>query len=275
MTSHIITTQVKTTAQLTSGKIVQKRMILADVFKLSLEHSRISRLSQPGQFVNIKVSDHLTPLLRRPFSITAVNAEAGRFEILFKVIGEGTMRLSRLEPGEMINLIGPLGNSFSISSQTKRALLVAGGLGIAPLAFLLQHLSQLEIKKTLFWGNQTKALFLAYPEIKHSCLELFYTTDDGSMGYHGLVTDFFAEEIPKFEHEAVQIFACGPNPMLKKIQQVATQHGIDCQLSLETLMGCGFGACMGCNVQSASGESYFYTCSDGPVFNAKDIKVDG
>ena len=258
------------------GRILKNEQILPFLYQLRIQHQGIADLSSPGQFVNIKVSDDLAPLLRRPFSISSSDRKNGWFEILFQVFGKGTEILSRFEPGVEIDFLGPLGNSFRIKDTLKNSILIAGGVGIAPLKFLSEQLNRKKIKTTLFWGAQSAEMIKSYSDLlpDDNCKK-YFSTEDGSLGYQGFITELFLEKIKIFDKNSSAVFSCGPNPMLKKVKEIACNNSIPCQVSMETMMGCGFGACMGCNVL-ASGENvaYYYVCTDGPVFNAEDIVFD-
>ncbi|MCD4665503.1 MAG: dihydroorotate dehydrogenase electron transfer subunit [Bacteroidales bacterium] len=190
------------------------------------------------------------------------------------MLGKGTEMLADYNSGDKIDFLGPLGNGFSIPERLDYAILIAGGLGVAPLLFLSQELSSQKIATTLFCGNRTKETFVCTKEFDELGVNHFFATDDGSSGFKGTVTELFQKEINNFKNSAAQIYACGPNPMLQKIKQIAQQYNMECQMSLETKMACGFGTCMGCNVNSTSPTELFkYVCKDGPVFNSKEIEL--
>lgn len=276
MTTNKILLRCQNLAHLSTGYLIQKKQIGPNFIKLRIEHYETAQKSLPGQFINIQVADNIIPLLRRPFSINSVNREEGWFEVLFNVIGDGTKILANKEIGAEIDFLGPLGNTFKIPENFEHAVLIAGGLGIAPFEFLSQYLKLKKKHITLFWGNQSQEYFAYFKNFEALVDEYFFATDDGSIGFKGTVAELFLNKIQKSEGESVLIYACGPNPMLKKIQEIVGNKKIACQVSLETKMACGFGVCMGCNIKSAqSNTSYFYVCQDGPVFNIEDIEISG
>jgi dihydroorotate dehydrogenase electron transfer subunit len=202
------------------------------------------------------------PLLRRPFSIHRVNR--GQIAFLFNIVGRGTEWLAHRRQGDFLDLLGPLGKGFSVHPRSYHLLLVAGGIGIAPLVFLAQKSLDNGYSLTLLLGAKTASLL--YPKaLLPSEIELALVTEDGSAGKQGLVSDF----IPNFSAKADQIFACGPVPMY---QAMATQNqpgGKSIQVSLEARMGCGLGACYGCTIKTKGGLKQ--VCKHGPVFELEDI----
>lgn len=242
-------------------------MILKDfeiikIEALGLHHYRIrlfapglTSIAKPGQFLHIRINDGIDPLLRRPFSIHRIVDDG--VEILFRVVGKGTRLLSKKRVGERLNLLGPLGNGFRIR-EDKGVVLVAGGIGIAPLFFLAEKLTKSKHPLTLLIGAKTKGEILCEDELRGLGVDVRIATEDGSYGNRGLVTDLLHTLHP------THIYACGPVSMLKKVTEFAKWNGISCQVSLETRMGCGVGACLGCAVKI--GSSYKYVCRDGPVF---------
>lgn len=264
------------THQLTIGTVLENKQIVSDVFKIRIHHPEIAYNAQPGQFVNIRVTNSIVPLLRRPFSFYQVNQNEGWFEILFKVVGTGTECLSRYQVGTEIDFIGPLGNSFSIPPGINHAVLIAGGLGIAPLNFLSQSLLRKNVRNSLFWGNSTESLFAAQQSFLDRFDKYFLSTDDGSKGFHGTVTQLFEKKLEQFENQGVHLFACGPTPMLKKLKEIALSYQMPCQVSLETIMACGIGVCMGCSIPVAGADNkYYYVCKNGPVFKVEEIDLNG
>ena len=228
----------------------------------------IAREAQPGQFVMVRCGKECT--LPRPFSIHQVNDE-GDMALFFAVWkdGKGTSWLSQRQVGENIDLLGPLGNGFSINPTSQNLLLVAGGIGIAPLFFLADEALNKGYPVTLLLGAATAAQL--YP--RHwlpSEAKLITTTEDGTNGQKGMITDL----LPDFIGWADQIFACGPTPMYRNM---ATKHHQllkhkPVQISLEVRMGCGLGVCYGCTVKTKSGLKQ--VCKDGPVFDLDDILWD-
>jgi dihydroorotate dehydrogenase electron transfer subunit len=229
---------------------------------MEVEAAEIASAAHPGQFVMVRTAWGHDPLLRRPFSIHQVNGRQIAF--LFKMVGRGTEWLAHRRQGDFLDLLGPLGKGFSIHPRSYHLLLVAGGMGIAPLLFLAQRALDNSHSVTLLLGARTASLL--YPEaLLPPKVELVLVTEDGSAGKQGLGSDF----MPDFSPKADQIFACGPVPMY---QAMATQNqlgGKSIQVSLEARMGCGLGACYGCTIKTRGGLKQ--VCKDGPVFELEDI----
>jgi dihydroorotate dehydrogenase electron transfer subunit len=222
----------------------------------------IAAAARPGQFVNVRATGLSDPLLRRPFSICAVDRAAGTFSILIKVIGPGTRLLAALPPGAPVDMLAPLGKSFEWT-WARRMMLVAGGVGIAPMLFLAQEVRERQpdpAPEIIFcYGARTAGEFVLLDRIAPLEDRLVLTTDDGSRGERGLVTAaaerFFAPDL--------SIFTCGPNPMMNDLLRRMRRAGLEGQVSLENQMGCGIGACQGCVVPTRRG--YIRICCDGPV----------
>ncbi len=250
------------------AKVIKNIEVAPKYYKISLSSAKIAQAALPGQFLEAKVADTSEVLLRRPFSIHRVCANI--IEILYEVKGKGTQWLSRVRPGQSLDIIGPLGNGFNYQSSVVRRpsfVLVAGGMGVAPLLFLAQKLKG---KNTLVLiGARTKKQILCESEFKKLGYQVKIATDDGSKGFQGRVTDLLRSQLSTVNCELLTIYACGPKPMLRAISAVAGRYNIDAQASLEEHMACGIGACLGCVVKTEEG--FKRVCKDGPVFNAKEI----
>ncbi|MBN1299681.1 MAG: dihydroorotate dehydrogenase electron transfer subunit [Melioribacteraceae bacterium] len=221
---------------------------------------------KPGQFCNIKVSESDYPLLRRPFSIC--DAEGNNIYFMFDVHGEGTRLLSRKKQGDLIDLIAPLGNGFGIDDDYDTAVLIAGGIGAAPFPYLTRILKGSK-KIVTYIGGRSSELVLKYG------LENFSTaTDDGSEGFQGNVVQLFESKFEMLKSSDIKVFACGPNPMLRAVKNFCSERGINCEVSVECAMACGFGICQGCPIEKSEVDgSYLLVCKDGPVFNINDIVI--
>jgi len=255
--------------------VVQIDEVARGIFLMRLENPAISRAAQPGQFVNVRVRDEAIPLLRRPFSVCHTDRDAGTFDLLWKIYGSATELMTRARPGDRFNVLGPLGSGFSISSTTKNAIVIAGGLGVAPMPLLVESLREkrIQVKAQIgarrsdeLWGEEIFESLGAHV----SC-----ATDDGSRGHKGFVTSLLQEELKK--NREFEVFACGPMPMLAKVSQICLEAQVNAQLSVETMMGCGFGICMGCPMIPAKGVKehgrYLLACLDGPVFRAGEVAL--
>ncbi len=242
-------------------KIIQNKNIKGKYFHCVLDAPLLGKRAKPGQFIEIKVTDGLEPLLRRPISIHRV--DRGKVELLYEVVGVGSEKLAGRKSGEMLDIIGPLGNGFSL----KAAILVAGGMGTAPLLFLAEKLSKPPI---VLIGAKTKDHIHCESEFKKLGCEVKISTDDGSSGFHGKVTDLLVD-ILRFERckREFAICSCGPKAMLKRISEISEEFDCPAEISLEEHMACGIGACLGCVVQTDAG--FKRVCKDGPVFDATEI----
>jgi dihydroorotate dehydrogenase electron transfer subunit len=243
----------------------------ADYYLFSIDSPEIAREAQPGQFLMIKVSESVYPLLRRPLSIHSRNK--GIIEIFFKVSGLGTGILSQKRANEPLDIIGPLGKGFTIDCglKGKCAFLVGGGRGIAPLMFLAQELRSQAVSTKILYGGQTLDDLPLRENFKKEGFDIFCSTDDGSFGLKGFVTDLLQRELERTPPAA--IFSCGPDAMMSKVAGVALSRHIPAQFSLETHMGCGFGACWGCvkRIRRDSKVGWVKICEEGPVFEAEEI----
>lgn len=253
------------------AKLLYNERVGANYLHCAFYAPAIAQKAQPGQFVNIKVAQAAEPLLRRPFSIHRINGS--RIELLYEVIGKGTEILSQKIAGEYLDIIGPLGNGFDYQASISHRylpILVAGGIGVAPLLFLAKKLITYNLKLiTVLIGAKTKSHILCEKEFKQLGCAVKVSTDDGSKGFKGKVTDLLNKELSAVGCRLSALYACGPKPMLKEISSISKECNLPAQLSLETHMACGFGACLGCAVNTIEG--YKRVCKDGPVFGAEQI----
>jgi dihydroorotate dehydrogenase electron transfer subunit len=226
-----------------------------------LESPQIASAAQPGQFAMVQCGEDT--LLRRPFSIHQVDEDKNSLALLFSVVGRGTHWLSLSQTGDKIDLLGPLGNGYSIDPTSSKLLLVAGGIGIAPLYFLAQEALKGKYSVTLLYGTADSKRLSITPEIK-----LASATEDGTVGHRGMITDL----LPEYIDWADQVFACGPSLMYRAMAKMAELKSKPVQISLEVRMGCGLGVCYGCTVKTKSGLKQ--VCKDGPVFELNDITWD-
>lgn len=233
---------------------------------LGFKADRIAAEAHPGQFVMIRPGDGIYPLLRRPISIH--DARDAVVEIYFQQAGIGTAILGQKEQGDSLDVIGPLGKGFhlELTAGEKNVALIGGGRGIAPLYFLAQRLRGLEINPLIFYGGKTQADIPVERRFAEDNFEVRLSTDDGSAGFKGLVTDLFRASLQEFSPS--KIFACGPEAMMAKIARIAKERNIAAEFSLEAIMGCGFGACWGCvrKIRTGNKEEWAKICEEGPVF---------
>lgn len=226
--------------------------------------SNMALNSQPGQFVMIRVSSSFDPFLRRPFSIFQVNGD--KISIFYKIVGKGTKIMSSWEKGQIVDILGPLGKGFSICDK-KSVLLVAGGMGIAPLAFLASTLLKKNCNFQVIWGVEHRMDDRLIEILSKIVKNLIIYTKDGSFGKKGLASDGLKWALEKERPD--YMYACGPLAMLKAIFYIAKDEKTFLEVCLESQMACGIGACLGCVIQGRSGP--FKVCQEGPVFKAENI----
>jgi dihydroorotate dehydrogenase electron transfer subunit len=254
--------------------------IAPDHYKMTVDISESRANITPGQFIMALCSDDTTPLLRRPFGIHRV-AEKGktrRMDILYKVVGPGTRNLSLRKPGRTLDIIGPLGNGFDLraGSLPERAVLVAGGRGVAPLFELASRLREKKIKTDVLIGACDKKHILCVNDFKRLGCRLEVATEDGSSGKKGFVTDLLEVLLKHNAGEKTYLYCCGPKEMLRAAFLNAKRSAVPAWGSFEEYMACGIGACMSCAVRVKTGKGkggweYKMACKDGPVFNLDDI----
>ncbi|NLD49982.1 MAG: dihydroorotate dehydrogenase electron transfer subunit [Clostridiaceae bacterium] len=246
--------------------------IAKSIYRMTIESEYISQNALPGMFVNVKCSEGINALLRRPISICSVDRDKSTFDIIFQIKGIGTEYLSQTKPGSQVDLIGPLGKPFDISDEYKSIAVVGGGIGIFPLLFLLREKKNAE--KAAFLGFRSIDYVVVTEEFKAASNSLFISTDDGSFADKGIVTISLENELEKKKYDI--IYTCGPMPMIRKVVQIAKDKGIKCQVSLEQRMGCGIGACLVCACKTGTDENWKYShvCKDGPVFWSNEVIFD-
>lgn len=251
------------------------KQIASGTFLMGFRSSGIAAEATPGQFVMVRVGKGMDPLLRRPFSICGVQ-EKDLVTILYRVVGKGTALLSQTGKGESLSVLGPLGTGFTFPRKEHKPVLVAGGMGIAPLLFLTRAMKHANMN---FLAGFALARDIVDPDqTGHSPMEISLATDDGSRGYRGTVMDLLEEYLKRSEPagDPMALYSCGPLPMLKKVASAAMNYEIPCQVSLETVMACGLGACQGCVVPAFSkeGKVFRHVCKDGPVFSSTTVDWD-
>jgi dihydroorotate dehydrogenase electron transfer subunit len=255
------------------GTIVSVESIMGDALLVSVTAPQhvVQRLL-PGQFFNIicRFPTSLDPLLRRPYSVFRVDQEASTLTFLVRPFGRGSAWLADRKPGEVIGLLGPLGNSFTINERAERLLMLAGGVGVAPLVMLSDEATARGLDVVFVMGASNEDGLLAPVELSTG-VEFLAATDDGSRGHHGLATDVVADYVTW----ADQIFACGPEPMYRTLRDVVNPRRVNrkppVQISVERGMACGLGACLGCVVETRRG--MIASCVQGPVFDLDDLVI--
>ena len=271
------------------SQVVSNRRVGPGWYVLRLREPTITRLSKPGMFVQILCADDeaVDPLLRRPFSVYCVDEAEDTYDVLYTTVGRGTRWMAAIpengsspENGEpvYVDVLGPLGNTFSEPETGERVYLVGGGVGVAPLYFFAKRLLEREDPPeiTFCMGARSSDLLQGADEFRALAVRTEVATDDGSEGFHGRVTGLF-RSLRESDRAAgasgkVRVYGCGPQGMNEALRALATEGGLDCEICLESLMGCGFGICFGCvaPIRGAPEEDYANRriCFEGPVFNA-------
>jgi len=279
------------------AQIAFNRPVSSTYRHLGVATPGFSRTVSPGQFVMVRPPLVADPLLPRAFSIYRISQEAGGapvVEILYKVLGKGTQYLAQMDPGRAVEILGPLGNRFTVPETVETAVLVAGGIGVPPISALAIEIVRGQRRLEVFLGGKTADDILCAEDFEKVGATLHITTEDGSKGTRGLITDLLEPFLESLADPAtrqlgnqagpsrpaaqppsrIYIFTCGPPGMLAAVSRVAEGRGVPCQTSVEANMACGFGACMGCAIEvrsSGPGPAYKLVCKDGPVFDSRDL----
>jgi dihydroorotate dehydrogenase electron transfer subunit len=245
--------------------VIASRQVMPGVFHLKLKAPAIASLARPGQFAMLGCGPDV--LLRRPFSFHDANGETDEVAFLYGVVGRGTRWLSQLKPGDAVDILGPLGNGFTIQQDSKNILVIAGGMGVAPLCFLARQAQDRGLPATLLLGAATAGK-LCPTELLPAAATCLTATEDGSAGVKGLITDC----LPQYINNADQVFACGPLPMYRTLAKEPGLQDKPVQVSLEVQMACGLGVCYGCSIKTKCGMKK--VCRDGPVFSMEEVAWD-
>ncbi|WDV47605.1 dihydroorotate dehydrogenase electron transfer subunit [Clostridiaceae bacterium M8S5] len=245
-------------------EIVENKEIIDGIYKMIIKTENIAGQSKAGQFIQIKINDLNDPLLRRPISINEILKD-DRLCIYYKVVGKGTDLMARLNKGEKLDVIGPLGNGFDVSLGNKKIAIIGGGIGVAPLLETAKVLSENNQVDTYIGFNDD--IYLE-DEFRKNSKDVYITTVTGKIGEKGYITEVLEKNIKSYD----LLISCGPNVMLSEVKKLADKHDIKCQLSLEERMGCGFGACVGCSIETTDGVMK-KVCVDGPVFLASEVNI--
>ena len=250
------------------ARVLSQKELAPGIFDLWLETKQAGN-AKPGQFIGVYPKNAAT-LLPRPISICEVNSEKTALRIVYRVAGAGTAEFSELKEGESVAILGTLGNGFPLEAgKGKRCFLMGGGIGVPPI---LQLAKELDAQKSIFMGYRDGNLFLKEDFDRYG--DVYVATEDGSRGTKGNVMD----AIEAYGLEADVIYACGPMPMLRAIKRYAQEKGIEAYISLEEHMACGVGACLGCVVKTKEVDHHSHVhnariCTDGPVFEAKEVEI--
>ncbi|WP_458458295.1 dihydroorotate dehydrogenase electron transfer subunit [Pseudobutyrivibrio sp.] len=246
------------------AQIVVSEKLTEGIYSILIA-TKASEYAVPGQFINIYCNDG-SKLLPRPISICEIDKAQGTLRVVYRVVGKGTEEFSKLQAGDTVEVLGPLGNGFPL--EAGKAIVVGGGIGVPPMLELAKELSG---DVTAVLGYRTDDLFLA-DDFIDAAGEVIFATDDGSAGVHGTVVDAMKEN----DLKADVIYACGPKPMLRGVAEYAASIGAKCYVSMEERMACGVGACLGCVCQSTEVDDHSHVnnkrvCKDGPVFLSTEV----
>lgn len=244
------------------AKVLAQQELASHVFFLVVEAPEIARQAKAGQFVQLRIlSGDFT--LRRPVGVAAVDPRKGSVAFIYRVVGRGTKALSALMPGEMVNVLGPLGHGFAMKYQ--RPLIVGGGMGLSPL---LYYADAMKGRADVLMGGKTADELFWTKLFDDLTQQMFLTTDDGSMGTKGFTTTALPEILETGDYDVV--VTCGPEIMMRGVAKIAKEHGLPCEVSLEKRMSCGLGACLSCSIDTTDGQRK-KVCKDGPVFPAEEV----
>lgn len=251
-------------------KVVDNALLCPKYHRLQFEAPALAATVQPGQFVHIRTSEGLEPFFRRPFSV--YRAQGTLVEVFYEVVGPGTTLLAAKQPGDMLDVIGPVGTPFTLPQKSiKHVVMVAGGIGIAPFLLLTDILKGWDISLTLLYGGRTKDHVHPMTEFKENGCVIYVATEDGSVGTKGRVSTFF-ETMPK-DPVTTFVYTCGPMPMMAAVQAFVKQYGLSGEAACEEVMACALGACLGCSIPTTKG--YRTVCYEGPVFPLHELIFEG
>ena len=265
------------------GIVISNREIVTDYYIMNIQIPSSFPEALPGQFVMVRTLETDTPLLSRPFSIhsQSIADKSRNIEILYRVVGKGTKVMSHLRTGNSLSVLGPLGHGYDIQRHHRKVAIVAGGIGIAPLAYLVEYYRRgFQGGDRIiagYYGGTSERVLVGIDRLEKVCDTIKIATEDGSRGHTGVVTDLLQKDLRSFEGEGGIVCACGPIGMMKALAELMKERDVVCQVSMEERMACGVGACLGCSIKAktdANGPAFFRTCKEGPVFNIGEIDWD-
>jgi dihydroorotate dehydrogenase electron transfer subunit len=246
-------------------KVVSNQKLCPRFYCLSIDAKPILKKILPGQFIHIRTQDGFEPFFRRPFSVYRAQKTV---DIFYEVVGPGTALLAAKKKGDDIDVLGPVGTPFTLpSKEIKQVVMIAGGIGIAPFLILSDVLKKKKIERILLYGGRTKDHVYPMKEFKQNGVKTHVSTDDGSVGVKGRVTELFSKI--KCDPKTTMLYTCGPHVMMKAVQDFARQKNLKGEAACEEVMACALGACLGCSIKTTSG--FKTVCYDGPVFDLQEV----
>ncbi|MBI3314902.1 MAG: dihydroorotate dehydrogenase electron transfer subunit [Candidatus Omnitrophica bacterium] len=246
-------------------KVVGNEKLCPQFWRLTFDAPQMVRSVKPGQFVHIRTGGGLEPFFRRPFSVYRAQKHV---EIFYEAVGPGTQLLSQKKKGDTVDVLGPVGTPFALPPEgTKQVVMIAGGIGIAPMLILSDVLKKKKCELVLLYGGRTRGHVYPMQEFKDGGVKVFVATDDGSVGVKGRVSKLF-DKIKK-DPQTTCLYTCGPNAMMAAVQEFAARCGLAGQAACEETMACGLGACLGCSIRTKHG--YRTVCYDGPAFDIHEV----
>lgn len=249
--------------------ILQNTPLCQGFYQLSFAWDESAGIPMPGQFLTVRVSSSSVPLLRRPFAISAYDPLNKHASFIYQKRGAATEILAGKATGELADVIAPLGSAFTLPPPNTRAIVVAGGVGLGPILFLSTFLRQQGIDTTFVFGCRSSAFVPRLDAFEAQ--EPVICTDDGSVGVKGTVIEYL-RTLPHQRFANARLYCCGPEPMLRACHEFSGERAMGCEVSVEQVMACGVGACMGCVVKVNYGNGYARACKEGPVFNSEVIR---
>jgi dihydroorotate dehydrogenase electron transfer subunit len=261
--------------------IMKNKCVGPGLYELECFAPQVADKGEPGQFIHIEINPYEikypSPFLRRPFSFYEIDKKQGRVSILYRVRGEGTSIMAKMQTGEGLNVLGPLGKGFTLPTGGSKALLIGGGMGIAPLVYLADSLSQINCDITVLYGAETASELVALKALRQKGAKCFVATDDGSRGYKGPVTSILSDVIKRNKILTPDIiYSCGPLEVIAYVVSFAKEQGIPGEASLESHMACGVGVCLGCALKLKPDDvGYTKVCNEGPVFSFNQLGFPG
>ncbi|MBI4309861.1 MAG: dihydroorotate dehydrogenase electron transfer subunit [Candidatus Omnitrophica bacterium] len=247
-------------------KVISNEQLCPQFWRLVFDAPQLAKEVRPGQFVHIRTNEQgLEPFFRRPFSVYRVQRYV---EIFYEAVGPGTRLLSRKQKGDTLDVLGPLGTPFALPPQgTRQVVMIAGGIGVAPMLILCDVLKNKKYELVLLYGGRTRGHVYPMKEFKDNGVKVHVATDDGSLGHKGRVSGLF-DKIA-LDPQTTFIYTCGPHAMMGAVQEFAARHRLPGQAACEEIMACALGACLGCSILTKNG--YKTVCYNGPAFDLDEV----